>query len=178
MTITTNIQALIDDANNVLDDLEGVIGQLQEIYPPTWCTEFDFTTSPPPSGWTANEGEIDLGIGWIGEAYGTGGGISSLSKTFTESDIRSIEIIHSASGYSSASQKLIRLQKDTDPYVDHSKGALDNGTDVVTLWETNVPNAVTNVKFFWDGAGSSDVTIKQITIRGVGTNPFGASTCT
>jgi len=139
-----------------------------------WCYTFDFTVSN--GGWTADYGTYSSG-GWQGTAYGTGGGISGLQKSFSDADLRSVSVVHSASGYGGASQKLLRLQHDSDPYVDHSLGALNNGTDLVTTWQTTTPNSVDNIKLFWDGAGSNSVTIKRVTITGAGTNPFGAGNC-
>lgn len=141
-----------------------------------WCYLFDFTiddggfTTDPGGGvWTP-------GVGWVGEAYGTGGGISGLNILFSNAEITSIAVVHTASGYG-ATQKLIRTQVDADAPTDHIQGGAFNGTDINTTYLIpGDPAPMDNITFFWDGAGSSNATITAIEVCGVGFDPFAGST--
>jgi hypothetical protein len=145
----------------------------------TWCYEFDFTVSN--GGWTVNAGAGNWvsGQGWTGMSFGTGGGISGLQKSFSNTFLTSVTVVHSASGFS-ATQKEIWYQRDSDPIQYHvltDSAAAFNMPNVSTVDDFS-PSEVDHIELYWGGASSYDCTLTSVTIRGTGTNPFGISNCT
>jgi hypothetical protein len=141
-----------------------------------WCYSFDFTVSD--GGFTANDGVYVPGVGWQGEAYGTGGGINNLQRNFDLTNVKAIGVVHSAIGFG-GTQKLVQWWASGVDLHDSLGGGAFNGDDITTIIIANAGDGydVDRVSLYWDGAGSSDVTITRITMNGTGSNPFGADNC-
>jgi hypothetical protein len=143
-----------------------------------WCHVFDFTIDEQGWDFTApGFGVYTPGVGFTGQAYGTGGGVSRLNITFSEASLTSITVTHTASGYG-AYQKLLVLQRGGDPPQNNDLDGPINGTDVESTYNQPgfSPFQCDDITLFWDGASSSDMTITQIEICGTGFDPFGGST--
>jgi hypothetical protein len=145
----------------------------------TWCFTWNFASTQ--GGWVftaSGFGVYTAGTGFTGQPYGTGGGVSRLERTFADSMVTSIQVLHTAAGYT-AGQKLLRLKLNANPDQNHSLPGALNGTDILSQYNQAgfVPFEIDRVTLFWDGAASSNMTIKMVTIRGVGTNPFGTDNC-
>jgi len=146
----------------------------------TWCYDFDFTLSAWSAFVTVNLGTYSPGVGWLGTPYGTGGGISGMVFDFAVSQLRGMEIIHSAAGYG-AYQKMTRWQNTPNPYVQHnlvSDPQVMNGSNIVSMYDSfDINNLSNKVFLFLDGAGSSNVTLTHVKFWGTGVNPFGENNC-
>lgn len=145
----------------------------------TWCYTFDFTAGQ--QGWAFTEsgfGTYTGGVGFTGQPYGTGGGVSRLQRTFDEASVTSIQVVHSAQGYT-VGQKTLVLKRGSDPDQNHSLGGALNGESILSQYnQANfTPFDLDRITLFWDGAGSSDMAIESVTLRGIGTNPFGEDNC-
>ena len=144
-----------------------------------WCFTWDFTDDDDDWSFTAaGFGTYTPTVGFTGQPYGTGGGVSRLERTFADSMVTSIQVVHTASGYTGF-QKLLRLNLNADPDQDHNLSGLMNGTDILSQYnQANfVAFEIDRITLFWDGAASSAMTIKSVTVRGVGVNPFGVDNC-
>lgn len=139
-----------------------------------WCEDFDFTIDE--QGWDFTEagfGTYTAGVGFTGQGYGTGGGVSRLNIVFANAFLTSITITHTASGYGGF-QKMVVLQTDSDPTQDHTLDGPINGTNIVSTYNEPgfSPFECDSVTLYWDGASSFAMTITSAQICGVGFNPF------
>jgi hypothetical protein len=145
----------------------------------TWCYFFDFSLATHGWGFTETGfGQYTSGQGFTGQPYGTGGGVSRLQRTFADSSLTSIQVVHSASGYTTG-QKTLYLQFNAEPEQAHPLSGALNGDDILTQYNQAgfTPFDCDKIRIYWDGAGSATMLIKSVTIRGIGTNPFGVSNC-
>ena len=146
----------------------------------TWCYDFDFTLSDGGSFVTVTLGTWVGGTGWVGVAYGSGGGISGMVFDFDVAQLRGMEMIHTASSYGGY-QKLSVWENTPAAGVNHflsSDPEVMNGINVHSIYDSfDIENLANRVTLYVDGAGSSNATIHHIKFWGTGTNPFGDNNC-
>jgi hypothetical protein len=146
-----------------------------------WCYDFDFTISDWSAFVTVTLGTWVGGTGWVGVAYGTGGGISGMEFNFDVSQLRGMSMLHSASGYGGY-QKLAVWQNLPAAGVNHglvSDPETMNGVNIYSQYDSfDIENLANRVTMYVDGAGSSNATIHHVTFWGTGVNPFGENNCT
>jgi hypothetical protein len=171
MSIVTDLQTLITNANATLTELNGLIDQLEEQYPPTWCYEFDFTQT---DGDFATAGGLGLGVhtanGWQGSPVSNGYSIY-ISRSW------------------SPAVQISRVEVDVAYAVGGAGCNLYGSTDSETLFDLY---NVTSNTFVWtgtlnasalylnpsSGVGSGgQVSITRLKIVGSGANPFGETNC-
>jgi hypothetical protein len=170
MSIVTDLQTLITNANATLSNLNGLIDEIEGVYPP-WCYEFDFTQS---NGGFATAGGLGLGVhtssGWQGSPVSNGYSIY-ISRTWTPT------------------VQIARVEVDVIYAVGGAGCNFYASTNAATLFE--LYNVSSNT-FVWTGSlnasaiylnpsagtgSGGQVGITRLKIVGTGENPFGATNC-
>jgi len=145
-----------------------------------WCYDFDFTISDWSTFVTGEFGTWVGGTGWVGVAYGSGGGLH-LIFDFDVAQVRGISMVHTASGYGGY-QKLSIWENTPAAGVNHtlvSDPEEMNGINIYSQYDSfDIVNLANKVSLYVDGAASSNATIHHVTFWGTGENPFGENNCT
>ena len=165
-----------------------------------WCYTFDFTSSPHNwhnarlGTWTSPAGSWNAGVGWVGTMIVDGAGARGINTVLVrdfESTITEFECVFdrvNGQYTGTIGERLLAYNfTEPSPYTQleafNSPGAA--GSDLVWTWTNPAGVAVTNLMFrisasYRGGANPSptgSITVKRVTLRGIGVNPFGFDNC-
>jgi hypothetical protein len=166
--------------------------QVQNNVVASWCYEFDFALTN--GGWTASldgfyEGLWSAGSGWTPNTGTDAGGdlrriMDILSPTFASTTITEIDMLFDyVGGYFNADSLAYRISYNGGVLMNVQHSAATDGTNKLFSWTGSLAMTrlelyiQTDFGFVSPHSPTGSALLKRVTIKGVGTNPFGSSNC-
>jgi hypothetical protein len=139
-----------------------------------WCYKMDFTTSDYGfDAYNPPYGTYSTGVGWLGVDSG-GATALQIYKAFSSAYITSFDL--EIDGMQGASHNYVALYTGT-PGSEVPVGGIQTLLDGLHTYTFSVPGTYTSIIPDPSIQVGGAITLKSMTFRGTGTNPFGADNC-
>lgn len=159
-----------------------------------WCYEFDFTASngswTPRTVFSGTPGSYSAGVGWVHGDFRSSASSSfyrgvEIVRTFSSATITSIEVefdLTKGSYVSSSDYGVVRIESPSPTVRAQILRSAAVSGSAQTLTFTGLITQTSITLFLHSSVQASasysgSATIKRVTIRGTGVNPFGADNC-